>query len=81
MNKKIFISSLLIIFSFFLGYFYKNYENSGILEEIKNKKYYIDIKQKKNSLEIKNPNSNVIIFLWKEKLQKIEKIEIKKCVK
>jgi hypothetical protein len=72
MNKKIFISSLLIIFSFFLWYFYKFYEVSQKIKKLENKKYYIDIKQTKKSIKIKNPNSNVIIFLWEKKLQNIE---------
>ncbi len=72
MDKKLFISSLLIIFSFFLWYFYKNYEVSKKIEKIENKKYYIDIKQTKKTLKIKNPNSNVIIFLWEKKLQNTE---------
>ena len=72
MDKKLYISSLLIIFSFFLWYFYKNYENSKEIKKLENKKYYIDIKQSKTSLKIKNPNKNVIIFLWEKKLQNIE---------
>ena len=72
MDKKLYISSLLIIFSFFLWYFYKNYENNKEIKKLENKKYYIDIKQNKTSLKIKNPNKNVIIFLWEKKLQNIE---------
>lgn len=72
MDKKLYISSLLILFSFFLWYFYKNYENNKEIKKLENKKYYIDIKQSKTSLKIKNPNKNVIIFLWEKKLQNIE---------
>jgi len=78
MKKQFFISSVLIILSFFLWYFYNFFKEAKKIEKLENKIFYVDIKQTKNFLKIKNPNKNVIIFLWEKKLQnKEEKILIK----
>ncbi len=77
--NKIFLTSSLIILSFFIWYFYKTFEVEKKIKKLENKKYYIDIKKNKNKLKIINPNKNVVIFVWEQKM--FNDFEIKETLK
>jgi hypothetical protein len=76
MQKKLFLSSILIILSFFLWYFYKTFEIEEKIRKIENKKYYIDIKTTNNGITIKKSSLNILIFVDWKKLKDNEKIKI-----
>ncbi len=64
---KLFISSILIVLSFFSGYLFSEKKTKKIIQENENAKSYINIEQKWKKLNVTNTNKNVIILVnWEE---------------
>ncbi|PID86415.1 hypothetical protein CSB08_00325 [Candidatus Gracilibacteria bacterium] len=73
---KVLVSSILIILSFFVGYFYseQRYKIKNIDNNKKENKY-VNINVKKSKINIDNQNENIIIFVNGEEVK--ENTEIK----
>jgi len=72
------ISSILIIFAFFLWILFEKTKNTWELEKLQNTKHYINIEQLKTKLKIHNRNPNIIIQVNWEKLWEKKNIDILK---
>lgn len=61
------ISTIFIVCSFFVWYFYEKNEHINQENKIINAKYQINLKKTKNKLEIENPNKNIDLYLnWEQ---------------